>query len=268
MYSLTNDTAIKCLMTAGLIEEADGIHEHKASIVRYTKVAANTLVASGIKYCCLRMSKYSLVRLYKTRHESASALRISALYTLGIGVPVDVTCARFWYSQVHKTCACEIVREYAVKLLKHLKSSVTESYYVYTDEVERQQNFLKSCEVDGTQCAVVYKDSSKGFQIHNLISCGKSLIHNVSIKRLCIERTVQRKCNNVKYLVRLGTLEKSGKYAFHDENLHNIVQLLCRDHRDGTDQIVQQFSKWVYFDYAYTIAVDYNWNVSKLKKKL
>ena len=263
-FSLTRDTAIRFLVESNILEEIDGAHEHKAGVIRIVRSGTQHGNAA-IKLCCLRISATTLRRLYNDRKSLINRDYISALYSIGLGVPRDLECARFWHKMSISNCKCDVYKSFSALLKKQLKETITDSYYVYSNDVIKQNRLLDNVK-SKNKCAIVYKSVASGYQLHNIIVDGKILVYSLRPARLGIPTSVSVNVKNaLKYVVRLGTLEQAGNYDLDLSMSEALAELASVD---PDADLINDFSKQVYFDHKASLAVDFNWKINAFKRKI
>ena len=263
-YSLSREAAIVFLIDAKILEEIDSTHEHKAGVLRYTRSGTHSTATSSIRFCCLRIPRSTLIRLYDNRKEYFNRDYISALYSIGLGVPKDQECAQFWHKQANGTCKCPEIKGFSKLLKSQLKETITDDYYVYSNDVLKQNRLLSN--VKGKmRCAVLYKSGINGFNLHNIIVNGHVLVYNLYPTRIGIPNKIEVNVKgDVKYIARLGVLEEGGEYNMGPiEDVVKELVSVCPE-----DNLALAFSKQVYFDHKKTLAIDYQWRISQFKQKV
>lgn len=263
MFSLTQEAAIKLLIDARILDEVEGKHEHKAGVVRFTRVVNCKTNSSGIKFVWLRIPKSILIRLYDKRRELLNQSYISALYSIGIGVPKDEKCAQFWRKQSSGECKCHAYAEYSALFKEHLKSVISNSFFVYQNTVEKQVSLLNTVK---TKCAVVYKGAASGYVIHNIINEGVILIDSVSPGRIGLDTVLDLPLiDNAKYIVQLGNFEESNDYNINID-IHDMTAAIDES-PCIKEKILNEFSKGIYFAHKNTIMIDNQWQIKQMKIK-
>jgi len=281
---MNRETAIRLLLLNNIIEGVEPKYDSRASVAMFSITNRhNDKVTHSLRYASLRTSKNTLIGLYNNTKSYITRNYISALYTLGIGVPKDRDCAAFWKSQSYGVCKCQSYKEYRRKLKLHIQEACKNSYYVYTKDVNKQQRLLelidKNEEKDSEKCAIVYKNSIEGYRFHNLVINGESLMFEINPKQIGAETIIGTNQSNteteidtklesvnsatVKYVVRLGHIKKRETYNFKRDV--NVIFAKIASDPTCSKEDVGKFLERICFECINTVLIDYRGKVTQYK---
>lgn len=236
---MTPDAALILLIDSKLVDDIGSDKSNQAAVVRYCKSTnANGISSHRTLHAILRISKYSLLRLFDEYNNPFSKKKISALYTLGLAVPENKECSNFWNSTAYNFCECDVANYYLNKFKNHIKKAITESYYLYTTSVTKQNRLLKE---ESGNIICVYKNTVTGYKLHNIIYQRYCIIHNINLSKVC---NIEFKTNikNVNSVVVHGTLSFKKR---NSQNLDDAIKTLVSE--TETEKFARSLSKTVKF---------------------
>lgn len=236
--SMSEDTAIRYLVECKVIDDAPESQSHYASVGRYNKSSnIKGAVTHSIKYALLRITKTTLVNLYNSSSEPISKEKISALYTIGLGVEKNIECARFWKFHVYNNVKCRQYFHYRKMLKDHILEATKGKYYIYEQKAQDHVKLLDYCDTKRLKYALVYKNIVDRYTIHNIVIGSKVVTHMLYPDKMLLKSKIDNDySNDVNYVVSVGyvsslsgkRIEDTFKVVLDTEDKRDILSF-CKD---------------------------------------